>query len=274
MGTALHAMTVRAEDPTDVDFNPGDPYDADLAAYTACLARYGLVSEFTEVHMVNDAYRAAGTADRIFRATLPLVAPDGFVYTPGSLILGDIKTGKKLDFSLPGYVIQCAIYADGEFYDVVEECRLPTPEIDRRWALLIYLPVGRAHCQLLWINVGLGLQGAYLSFQVKEWQNAWKAGRDGHEAVEVVAPEVPEVVSDQALLTFIADRVKVCGSHPQARAKLVRTWPAGVPTPRQGLSDPDHIASVLAVLDQIEAEFSLPFAPDPRIEHRTPSFLS
>ena len=37
MGTALHAMTVRAEDQHDVDFDPPEQYVPDLTAYTDAL---------------------------------------------------------------------------------------------------------------------------------------------------------------------------------------------------------------------------------------------
>ena len=45
--------------------------------------------------------------------------PTGPGSEPGELIIGDLKTGKKLDFSLPGYCVQMALYATGQLYDVV-----------------------------------------------------------------------------------------------------------------------------------------------------------
>ena len=276
MGTALHAMTVRWEDRADTDFDPPEQYVADLTAYSDMLTAYGLVSEHTEVHMVNDAYRAAGTADRIYRTTRELTTPDGLVWPVGTLFLGDLKTGQKLDFSLPGYCVQCAIYADGVFYDVKAERRMPTPEINRQWCLIVHLPVGGAKCELLWISVEIGLRGALLAFDVKEWQNAWKAGRDGCDSVVAELPaeigpeyehhlvEVEVEAEHYALVDFIQERIRVCGEQPKARERLQQRWPAGVPTPRKGLSDPGHITQVLSLLDSIERDFSLPFTPDPR----------
>lgn len=271
MGTALHAMTARIEDQTDTGFDPPEQYADDLRAYTDFLEEYGLVSEMVEVHMVNDAYRAAGTADRIFKLTKPLVLPDGRIMLPGTLILADLKTGAKLDFSLPGFCVQTAIYADGELYDVIAERRLPTPPIDRSWTMLVHLPVGKATCTPLWMSVELGLRGALLSYDVKEWQNAWKAGRDGHDAHPVkVAEQVIEAESGvddlhAEMLDFIRLRIDVIRVHDEARSVLTRTWPSGVPTPKQGLSSDEHITKVLAVLDEVEKEFSLPFQKDPRI---------
>src|SRR5262245_52980681 len=168
-GTGLHAMTLRAEDVRDIDFNPPEQFQTDLDAYIEALAFYGLVSEMTEVHMVNDQFRAAGTTDRIFRTTKRLHAPDGWI-EEGTLICGDLKTGAKLDFSMPGYAVQLALYATGKLYDIATERRLATPPIDPTWGLMIHLPVGKGRCDVLWCDLVVGLRGAALSQQVKEWR--------------------------------------------------------------------------------------------------------
>jgi len=239
-----------------------------------------------EVPMVNDAYRSAGTADRIYRLTKPLLVPDGGVLPPGTLILGDLKTGQKLTFSLPGYCVQMALYADGTLYDVVTERRLPTPPIDKSWTILIHLPVGTGRCTAWWLSVELGLRGALLAYDVNEWRNAWKAGRDGHDTfpVEVakmsrdeaydgecacpgpcdIHPAAMPPVPLQEMVDWCQQRIAVIRDNPQARSALLRKWPNKIPTPKQGLSVPDDIVTVLNLLDSIEAEFSIPFGVDPR----------
>ena len=276
MGTALHAMTHRMEDPTDVDFQPAEQYVPDLDAYMTCLQTYGLVSEMIEVPLVNDDYRAAGTADRIFRLTKPLVDPDGNTLEMGTLVLGDIKTGKKMDFSLPGYCIQMALYAQGTLYDVVTNRRLPTPPINNEWTILIHLPVGQAKCELLWCSIEIGNYGAWIAHEIKEWRKKWKNGT--YDAVPILppvmpveaiaeafdaAPEIPEAMIP-AMVAFCQARITQAGQHEAARKWLTLKWPAGVPTPKQGLIVPSDIVQVLDLLDKIEAEFSLPFLPDPR----------
>lgn len=273
-GTALHAMTARIEDATDI-WDPPEAYAADLAAYVATLEEFGLVSEMVEVHMVNDAYRAAGTADRIYRLTKDLVGPDGRVIEAGTLILADIKTGKSLDFSLPGYVVQMALYADGQLYDIHTERRLATPEINGSWTMLVHLPVGKARCELLWCSITLGLQGALLSFDVKQWQKLWKSGAEGHDAFPVLVAEPPEQGSatepdDPAstilagMQTFVQERVNQIGANTEARTTLMHNWPDGVPSPKKGITDPGHMVKILDLLDAIEKKYSLPFIPDPR----------
>jgi hypothetical protein len=268
-GTALHAMTARVEDEGD-DFEAPEQYEADLSAYVQLLDQLGLVSDMVEVPMVNDAYRAAGTADRIYRLTKPLLVPDGSVLPPGTLILGDLKTGQKLTFSLPGYCVQMALYADGTLYDVLTERRLPTPPIDKSWTILIHLPVGAGRATAWWLSVELGLRGALLAYDVNEWRNAWKAGRDGHDCFPVEVAKVTTPVDEmppiplQEMVDWCQQRISVIRDNPHARSTLLRKWPNKIPTPKQGLSQPDDIVAVLNLLDSIEAEFSIPFGVDPR----------
>ena len=195
MGTALHAMTARAEDATDLWDFP-EAYAADLEAFLKSLADYGLVSEMVEVPLVNDEYRTAGTADRVFRTTRELIAPDSSRIEIGELILGDIKTGKKLDFSLPSYAVQLALYAQGQLYDIVTERRLPTPPINQRWGILAHLPVGKAHCDLLWIDLAVGNYGAWISHEIREWRKKWKNGE--YDAPPIPVPNPIEVLVAEA----------------------------------------------------------------------------
>jgi hypothetical protein len=280
-GTGLHAMTVRAEDPGDTEFDPG-PHRADLDAYLECLQTYGLVSEMVEVPFVNDEWRAAGTADRLWRSELPLVSPDDRVWEPGELFLGDLKTGAKLDFGVPAYCVQTALYATGQLYDVVSERRLPTPPINDQWTLLLHLPVGKAKATLYWCSVTVGLYGAWMAFEVKQWQNKWKRGE--HDIHEVPAPVTLErsvtmvlneelgatvVMTDEivpAMLAFCRKRIATIGEHDVARDKLPKAWPADLPKPSK-ITSPHDVVRLLDLLDAFEQEYSIPFLhADPRAE--------
>ena len=278
-GTGLHAMTVRWEDREDVAFDPPERFVTDLTAYGDALAMFGLVSEMVEVHMVNDDFRAAGTADRIYRTTKRLQTPKGFI-EEGSLILGDLKTGAKLDFSMPNYAVQLALYASGKLYDIGTERRLPTPPIDQNWGLLVHMPVGSGRCSVLWCDLELGIFGAWLAKEVKEWRRKWKNGE--HDC-----PPVPEPVFDpvpvlEAELGAIAEltldemsafcqaRIAQIGQHPKAKETLILRWPEGLPTPKKGVRDFSDIATIIKLLDTIEAQYSLPFiGPDPRQRFNT-----
>lgn len=282
MGTALHAMTARVEDPHDT-WDPPQQYVADLDAYLDALAEYGLVSEMVECHMVNDEFRAAGTADRIYRLTKPLATPDGNYLDVGTLVLGDLKTGKSLDLSAPGYCVQTALYATGQLYDIHLEKRLATPPIDQNWALLVHLPVGKARCTIVWCSIQIGLYGAWLSHEIKQWQSKWKSGKDGHDTPPVLIHEFPAPVtqrleeegvgiaeildaSNEAMIAYCHARVTTIAEDPKAKDALIMWWPEGLPTPKSGkLSEPDDIVKLLNLLDKVEKDFSIPFMhTDPR----------
>lgn len=281
MGTGLHAMTARVEDASDTSFDPPEQFVPDLRAYTDLLSRYGLVSELVEVHMVNDDFKAAGTADRVYRLTRQLVAPDGSVLQPGDLVLGDLKTGAKLDFSLPGYCVQLAIYATGQLYDVHSNRRLPTPPINPNWALLVHLPFGKADAKLLWCPVNIGLVGALLSMEVHAWRNKWKAaGEKDYDAIEVQPPPMEEakiveelkarpVFNDQSLFDQVVGyciaRLAQIGTVPEARIYATQRWPEGTPPPKQ-VETAEQLVTVLDFLDEVEKRFSLPFLKDPRAD--------
>jgi hypothetical protein len=277
MGTALHAMTVRVEDGDD-DFEIPDQYADDLLEFVSTLGAYGLVSSYSEIHMVNDPFRAAGTADRIFTTRYRLIPPDGVPIEPGELVLGDIKTGKSLDFSAPGFCVQTAIYATGVFYDIVTERRMPTPAINNRWTILIHLPVGKASCTLHWCSIEVGLHGAWLAHEVKEWQRLWKNGT--HDTPKVEQPLLIEqvieaelgpttVVVDEAttprMMSYCRARIGQIRDNASARAALLRLWPTDLPKPAD-ISTSSEVARLLALLDAVEAQFSLPFVRDPRID--------
>ena len=276
MGTALHAMTVRAEDETDTDFDPPEQYVADLDAYRDALATYGLVSEMVEVALVNDEYRAAGTADRIFRTTKPLIAPDEHRIEPGELILGDLKTGQKLDFSLPNYCVQMALYATGKLYDVHTDKRLATPPINSRWTLLIHLPVGKAQCEVLWCSIEAGLHGAKLAREVKEWRKQWKNGTYDAPVAGVPVDPVAECISQfnaeiveidlQTMTDYCQRRINQIGLNARARQHLITFWPDSLPSPKKGLASNEQLIMLLNYLDSVEKQFDMPFMVDPRTD--------
>ena len=169
LGTALHAMAHRLE--RDPGFRAPEPHASDLAAYLMAIDQAGLESTHCEVHVACDVWRAAGTPDRIYRCRRELALPDGSVAAPGTSFIGDLKTGKRLDYSLPGYAIQLAVYADGCFYDVATDERTPFPDqLHTGWGVLVHLPVGQATATLLWVDLEVGRVGARLVQGVRAWR--------------------------------------------------------------------------------------------------------
>lgn len=276
IGTALHAMTERVE--RGDGFRAPPPYDADLAAYLLMLERAQLTSEFIECKICSDTWRAAGTADRIYRLGGELTTPDGSVLPKGSMVIGDLKTGAKLENKLPGFCIQLAIYSDGVFYDVNTDERTPMPEELRMdWGVLVHLPAGSGRCELLWTDLRVGRIGADLVRQVRSWRKRIDyAGPfvlpiEREELPTIPVPDEPDDPGDAewaaALLPFIQERVNAIGlASNEARMMLVRSWPNDIPTPGEGM-DPDQVSRILTLLDGVEAAMGLPWPlGDPRIE--------
>lgn len=285
LGTALHAMAHRLE--TDDGFRAPPPFDADLAAYLMALDQAGLESTDFEVHLCSDTWRAAGTADRIYRLRRELRIPDGSTLAPGTSIIGDLKTGARLDYSLPGFAIQVAVYVDGCRYDVATDERTPLPDnLHTGYGLLVHLPVGQERCDLHWLDLEVGRIGAALVKQVRAWRKRddWSAPFVFPESDEVAvlqspiydlehAPDPVELDGDEgqwwldAMLPWAQKRINVIGLHSEARALLLRRWPASVPPLRAGGVTTSQLSLVLDVLDTIESAFSMPFpAGDPRLE--------
>jgi hypothetical protein len=283
LGTALHAMTHRVE--SEDGYVAVEPFASDLACYLSHLDEAGLVSDYIEVHLCSDTWRAAGTADRIYRCTRELVAPDGTLIEPGQLIIGDLKTGRKLDYSLPGYCVQLAIYCDSVFYDVNAQERSPLPDNLRTdWGLLVHLPAGTATCTLLWTDLEVGRTGARIVREVRAWRK-----RDDFTGPFVFPTSdeiavldstlhdlehgIVETTEDDirwcgAMVPWAQARINVIGKHPESRQMLIRRWPAGVPTLRGDTEPtPQQLTTILNLLDAIEAAYSLPFPEgDPRVE--------
>jgi hypothetical protein len=289
IGTALHLMTQRLE-RGDV-FKVPPPYDEDIGEYLLMLDAAGLVSEFIECHLCNDEWRAAGTADRIYRATRELEVAGCPPVLPGQHILGDLKTGKRLDYSLPGFAIQLALYVDSVFYDVETNERSPLPaDMRTDIALLVHMPAGTASCSFHWLDMQVGREGARIVRDVRRWRKRddFTIGFTPPPSDEVAVlatpmeqlafgsfvehePQIPDQVGYEAwveaMTTFAQERINVIGSAPEPRAHLLRRWPEGCPTLRQGGITAAQLSAVLDLLDAIEGAYSLPFPPgDPRVE--------
>ena len=208
---------------------------------------------------------------------------------------GISKPARRLDYSLPGYSIQLAIYADGCFYDVDTDVRSPLPErLHTGWGILVHLPAGQATATLWWADLTVGRIGAKLVQEVRAWRKrddfsapfifppsdevavlssgVYELEHPVVESVECPQP-VDEVVDDdfgaawfEAMSTWAQDRINQIGLLPEPRALLIRRWPEGVPPLRQGGVTPLQLSSILDLLDAVESAFSLPFpAGDPRL---------
>ena len=154
IGTTLHALTEQMDRGTLEQIPPN--HADDLAAYRE--ATSGLEVIATEMFVVNDHLKSAGTLDRLVRL------PDG------RIVVADLKTGATEPSYPHGVTTQCAIYAHSWRYDIEKQERLaylPENEVSTEAGLLIHLPAGKATCQLYLLDLTVGWQLAKTAVAVR-----------------------------------------------------------------------------------------------------------
>lgn len=160
LGTELHALTERADRGEILTTIPA-PYDKDIAAYQAECARIGAQPVEIEQFVVNDDIQAAGTFDRVYDMG-------------GYRVIGDLKTGRTLDFSAGDYAIQLAIYAHSTPYDVQTGQRGAPLDVSLDRAIIMHLPAGSNTCTAYWVDIRRGWESLQLALAVTDWRKLRK----------------------------------------------------------------------------------------------------
>lgn len=157
-GTALHSFTEAVDRGEDSQIP--DPWKADIDAYVATLKahRVNVHPEWIERITVVPQFNVAGTFDRI------LTLPDG------RKVIGDVKTGKDLSYSWGEIAIQLALYANATHMWNVDRWEA-VPTLDTSEAVVIWLPVGRATCELFKVDITAGWEQAEVAFGVRQWRS-------------------------------------------------------------------------------------------------------
>jgi hypothetical protein len=134
-------------------------------------AAMGLRSVHTEIAIVNDGCRVAGTADLVDVAERRIVTPFGVV-EPGDHVIGDIKTGDARD----KYAVQIAAYRDGVPYDVDAERRLEWEVQAHPSVAFIYHMSMKAvldGAPVIWeaipVDLAAGREGARICCEARDW---------------------------------------------------------------------------------------------------------
>lgn len=209
IGTALHSFTELADAEQDISALP-EEYVADLEAYR--LATSDLEVDSMETFVVNDQYRVGGTYDRIYRLTRDTDLPaalaeglresyspawlpqlkvaereDGTLYLPaGTSVIGDIKTGRSVDFGAASFSIQLGTYANSLRYNHTTGARSPLPaDLCTALGLVVHLPAGKGQATLHWLRLDLGWAMAVTCESVRAWQSRKDII---HQAAATVSP--------------------------------------------------------------------------------------
>ena len=154
-GTAIHLLTEKIDRGGKLGQVPS-AYRADLDAYRQCVEDEGLGVVEIEKRVVHDGVRAAGTADRLY-----LVPSDGRV------VIGDVKTGSRIDFGIAKIAQQLALYSRSEGYDLKTGERSQL-DVDTSTGVVIHLPVGTGRASATWLDLDLGWECVKLSGEVRE----------------------------------------------------------------------------------------------------------
>ena len=166
LGTLIHTYFERScIDPT---FETPEPYAADIAAIHAAIsaAGYRLRPEFSEMVLVLDEHKIAGTADSVLERI-----------SDGALFIADLKTGRTLHplnhaIQLAIYARADAIYRQGPATDGSEDVRLPMPEVSQETAIIIHCQPESAHCDLHELDIAAGAEALDVCIDVRGWRNA------------------------------------------------------------------------------------------------------
>lgn len=157
-----------------------------VEAWEAMLAAEGIEILAVETPVVDDAWRQAGTLDRIARLTRDRT----FVVAGGELVtlragwvgVLDVKTGKlRFDRSghpdyWHGYAVQIASYAQSVPYDPDTDTRGAWDwEIDQRYGIIAHLDVaaaieGTAKCRLVLVDLEAGRRAGELCVAARDWE--------------------------------------------------------------------------------------------------------
>lgn len=234
LGTALHTFTQRLDrgEPA-ASLGVPEALIGDMRAYVDTMKRHRLrvQPEHVERIVVLPELGVAGTLDRI------VSQPPGQTKAAPRAVL-DLKTAKPDDngglstFSMLEIALQLALYSHAPLmWNPVTRTYEPMPaDVDKDRALVLHLPVGKAHGALYGVNIIEGWEYAQLAMKVRA------ARSNGKGMAWLVEPEP----ADLAL-----HRVSIAPD----RAELARLWEQLHP---QGLWSEEVNAAAVARLAQLE----------------------
>lgn len=189
-GTAVHAMLDHID--RGDEWTPAPQFIGACNAYVETRDAFGLVPVDIECKCVNDVWRLAGTADRRYQTTRVLIAPDGTIIPIGSILIGDTKTGRTLEYAHGVYATQLAGYADSVRYDPLTDERTPfDPPTNRDWALVVHVGWEDGTCAMHWVDLEAGRAGIALALDVYAWRRRTDMITPARPPLRIVPSEPP-----------------------------------------------------------------------------------
>lgn len=223
LGTALHEWTDAVDAGRDVTVPA--PWDADIAAYRAEMARCGVevVPGMIERTVALFDLGVAGTFDRLVTAPgheLPLVA--------------DLKTG-NVAYAWGEIAMQLALYAHAEtIYDWGRREHVAMPAVDRTKALVMHLPVGQAECTLYLLDIVDGWEMVQVAGRVRRYRRECKKAASVLEPPDALAEALEATTSEGGEGVEGVDDGVVAGAEPTAtQSAATAVAPGSAPPPTE-----------------------------------------
>ena len=176
-----------------------------VQAWRDCIEREGLEMLAVEASCVDDAWRLAGTLDRIARCTkalrFALITGEIVEIPAGTVLVLDVKSGRRRtrpDGTVEywqAYAVQIASYAQSVPYDTETEQRGEWPwPIDQTHALIAHLDVlgaidGKPSCELVYVDLVAGREHGGATVVAAK---AWESRRDVFSVAQLAAGEPSE----------------------------------------------------------------------------------
>lgn len=196
LGTAMHSFTESYDRSCDTfdETQVPETLRPDMSAYVTLVRDLDI--EFVEIEriVIVPEFGVAGTFDRLGLLRKPLTLTVPWQDVPITLgkdthVMVDLKTGRDLTYGWNEIVIQLALYANA-----FAMWRLNTSKFDRmpclnkKVALVIWLPVGEAKATVFAVNIAAGWEAAKLCQGVRDWRRT----KNLAVPVEVVNTAVPD----------------------------------------------------------------------------------
>lgn len=206
-GTQAHTLTEYADaDRLDeVKHLATEGELADLQAYLDCCDGVGIQrpAQWIERIVVNTQVASAGTLDRL-------------VYLPdGRLVVGDVKSQKDFAFGFIDVAAQLAqyVHAEAMWNDETQSWEPLPAELDKEIGVVFHVPVGKATCELIEVDLVQGWEVARIAYAVRDVRKRSKSMGRPYQPRRRPAPAT--TTGDQVLYLIAS------ATHPDA---LVGLW--------------------------------------------------
>ncbi len=190
-GTEMHTCIERlSRDEITLDEVP-EKYNDEVTAWAAAMQEADLsaVPHLIERRIVVPLYGTAGTldqVDRVHRGRSIRLGNRIVRLNAGDHIVGDVKSGRDLDYGWGEISIQMSIYAqgirlgkvavwdpeadEGEGAWTWEDAGIPPKSVRTDVGVVMHVPIGSGTCTLHWIDLEEGWKAVQLCEAVRDWR--------------------------------------------------------------------------------------------------------